>query len=67
MQKKRFFFVWICHIGNILKKRQEAKKMKKTNKANFKKIVGGVLAAVMAAAQRRPRQNLSHPIRFEER
>ena len=24
--------------------------MKKTNKANFKKIVGGVLAAVMAAA-----------------
>ena len=27
MQKKRFFFVWICHIGNILKKRQEAKKM----------------------------------------
>ena len=24
--------------------------MKKTNKANFKKIVGGVLAAVMAVA-----------------
>ena len=25
MQKKRFFFVWICHIGNILKKRQDGK------------------------------------------
>ena len=26
VKKKRFFFAWICHIDNILKKRQEAKK-----------------------------------------
>lgn len=24
--KKRFFFVWICHIGNILKKDRRQKK-----------------------------------------